>query len=883
MLMRNVPSAFLSARGATPPLARRLRASLGPQALAFMLTLTGVSPAYGQGSPNVVIIYGDDLGYGDVSAYGANRLKTPNIDGLARDGMRFTDAHSTAATCTPSRYSLLTGDYAFRREGARILPGDAALLIDTGRTTLPRMFQQAGFATGVVGKWHLGLGPEGGPDWNGEVKPGPLDVGFDYSFIMAATGDRVPTVFVENRRVVGLDPADPITVSYQKPVGDWPTGRANPELLRVKPSHGHDMTIVNGISRIGYMTGGKAALWKDEDMADVFTRKAVSFIEQHRAKPFFLYFALHDPHVPRVPHPRFVGATPLGPRGDAIAQADWCVGEIIATLDRLKLANDTLVLFTSDNGPVVDDGYQDQAVEKLGDHKPSGPFRGGKYSIFEAGTRVPFIIRWPGRIKPGTSDALISQVDLLASFAALVGKPLAGAATSDSENMLPALLGTSKQGRTLLVEQAGTLALRQGALKYIAPDKGDRINKNTNIELGNAPSPQLYDLAVDPGELRNLAAERPEKVRELAALLDKIQARQQVRRDYSIPIVDISAEQSRQVIVDRESGQYLGHPATALLEDGRTMIVVYPKGHGKGAIVMKRSTDGGRTWSERLPVPDNWATSQETPTIHRVVDADGIRRLILFSGLFPVRMSMSADDGITWTPLEPAGDFGGIVAMASVVELRTGKGHYLAMFHDDGRFFRGEGKRTPEMTLYQIFSRDGGLTWSAPEEVFASADVHLCEPGVVRSPDGRQLAALLRENRRVRNSHVIFSNDEGRTWTAPRELPGALTGDRHTARYAPDGRLFVSFRDTTLESPTRGDWVGWVGRYDDIVNGREGDFRVRLMDNTRAEDCCYPGVERLPDGTLVTTTYGHWTAGEAPYIVSVRFRMDELDAKRREP
>jgi arylsulfatase A-like enzyme len=732
MLMRNVPSAFLSARGATPPLARRLRASLGPQALAFMLTLTGVSPAYGQGSPNVVIIYGDDLGYGDVSAYGANRLKTPNIDGLARDGMRFTDAHSTAATCTPSRYSLLTGDYAFRREGARILPGDAALLIDTGRTTLPRMFQQAGFATGVVGKWHLGLGPEGGPDWNGEVKPGPLDVGFDYSFIMAATGDRVPTVFVENRRVVGLDPADPITVSYQKPVGDWPTGRANPELLRVKPSHGHDMTIVNGISRIGYMTGGKAALWKDEDMADVFTRKAVSFIEQHRAKPFFLYFALHDPHVPRVPHPRFVGATPLGPRGDAIAQADWCVGEIIATLDRLKLANDTLVLFTSDNGPVVDDGYQDQAVEKLGDHKPSGPFRGGKYSIFEAGTRVPFIIRWPGRIKPGTSDALISQVDLLASFAALVGKPLAGAATSDSENMLPALLGTSKQGRTLLVEQAGTLALRQGALKYIAPDKGERINKNTNIELGNAPSPQLYDLAVDPGELRNLAAERPEKVRELAALLDKIQARQQVRRDYSIPIVDISAEQSRQVIVDRESGQYLGHPATALLEDGRTMSAPL------------------RAWCRALA---RRAAARRSPARE------------------PARAKLARD----------------------------------------------------------LLERRG-------EDV----------DGPARAP-----------------------------WSVDgRPAHGALCARRTTV---------VSFRDTTLESPTRGDWVGWVGRYDDIVNGREGDFRVRLMDNTRAEDCCYPGVERLPDGTLVTTTYGHWTAGEAPYIVSVRFRMDELDAKRREP
>jgi len=503
------------------------------------------------GRPNVILIYADDLGYGDVSAYGlarrsspqsraaaaARRLKTPNIDRLAREGVRFTDAHATAATCTPSRYAMLTGEYAWRKAGTGILPGNAAMIIETGRTTLASVFQRAGYATGVVGKWHLGLGPAGGPDWNGDIRPGPTDIGFDSAFIMAATGDRVPTVYVENRRVVGLDPADPISVSYGQPLGDWPTGRGNPDLLKLHPSHGHDQTIVNGISRIGYMTGGKAALWKDEDMADVFTGKATAFIEQHRAKPFFLFFALHDPHVPRVPHPRFVGATSMGPRGDAIAQLDWSVGQVLATLDRLNLAKDTLVLLTSDNGPVIDDGYRDDAVEKLGDHRPAAPFRGGKYSNFEGGTRVPFVVRWPARVKPAVSDALVSQVDLIASFAALVGPPPSGSARGDytrgtadrsepgardSENVLPALLGTSKTARTVLVEQAGSLSLRQGRWKYIAPSQGPRVQQNTNTELGNDPGPQLYDLAADKGERTNLATTRPEKVRELADLLDAI-------------------------------------------------------------------------------------------------------------------------------------------------------------------------------------------------------------------------------------------------------------------------------------------------------------------------------------------------------------------------
>jgi hypothetical protein len=313
------------------------------------------------------------------------------------------------------------------------------------------------------------------------------------------------------------------------------------------------------------------------------------------------------------------------------------------------------------------------------------------------------------------------------------------------------------------------------------------------------------------------------------------------------------------------------------------MLCVYPKGHGKGAIVYKKSTDGGKTWSDRLPTPKSWATSQEVPTIHRVEDAAGTKRLIMWSGLYPARLAVSEDDGKTWGELKPAGDWGGIVVMGFVEKLKT-PGHYLAMFHDDGRYFTAKRmqKKPVTFTLYKTFSPDGGLTWSKPEAVQSSSDVHLCEPGRIRSPDGKQLAVLLRENSRRKNSHVIFSDDEGKTWTEPKELPGALTGDRHTAKYAPDGRLFVSFRDTTLESPTQGDWVAWVGTYNDITSGREGQYRVRLMDNHHKWDCAYPGVEVLPDGTIVTTTYGHWTQGEPPYVVSVRFKLDELDRMAKE-
>ncbi len=501
---------------------KRLSAFAGIQFLAILFLSIQI---FGQTTsrPNIVLIYADDIGYGDLGVYGATAVRTPNVDRLAKEGRLFTSGYASSATCTPSRYSMLTGQYAFRKRGTGVLPGDAAMIIEPGRMTLPSILRSAGYVTGVVGKWHLGLGEAGRKiDWNGEIRPGPLEIGFDYSFIMAATGDRVPTVYVEGHRVVGLDPNDPIQVDYRQPFPGQKTGITHRSELKMNWSHGHNNSIVNGIGRIGFMIGGKSALWVDEDMADVFTRKAVSFIEERKDKPFFLYYATHDIHVPRVPHPRFKGKTSMGARGDAIVQFDWAVGEILDALDRLNLTRNTIVILTSDNGPVIDDGYKDDAVEKLGAHKPSGPFRGGKYSKFEAGTRVPLIVRWPARVRPGRSDAMISQVDLPASFAAFTGQAIDRRQVTDSVDVMPALLGRTGKGRDHIVEHAGTLALRIGKWKYIDPNDGAKMSANTNTELGNDPNPQLYDLSVDPGEKNNLAAKYPARVRTMKQQLDQI-------------------------------------------------------------------------------------------------------------------------------------------------------------------------------------------------------------------------------------------------------------------------------------------------------------------------------------------------------------------------
>lgn len=475
--------------------------------------------------PNIIVILADDIGYGDTGPYGATKVKTPNLDRLAAQGLRFTSAYCSSATCTPTRYSLLTGRYAFRKEGSGILQGDAPLLIEPGQPTIASVLKGGGYATGVVGKWHLGLG-NGNVDWNGFIKPGPAEIGFDYSFLMPGTADRTPCVYTENDRVVGLDPKDPITVQYGKPIPGEPTGAGNPGMLRWHPSHGHDMTIVNGISRIGYMKGGHAARWMDEGIADTITSKATSFIDSHanKEKPFFLYFATSDIHVPRSPNPRFLHKSECGIRCDSTVQFDWCVGQILEAISRNDIAENTMVIFTSDNGAVIDDGYEDGAFEDLNGHMASGPLRGGKYSIYEGGTRIPFIVHWPNRVKPGVSDAIVSQVDLLASFAALTGTSIPAEAGPDSLNHIQTILGESKESRSHVVEHANGLAIRQGKWKYIPG--GGRASGSLNWNGGNRPAnaPQeLYDLEIDIGERNNIAGQYPQVVKRLSAMLEKVE------------------------------------------------------------------------------------------------------------------------------------------------------------------------------------------------------------------------------------------------------------------------------------------------------------------------------------------------------------------------
>ena len=496
-----------------------LKFKLTPIVLFITLGFISCNEKEAPTKPNIIIVYMDDLGYGDVSYNGAKKLKTPNMDAMAMEGMRFNNGYATSATCTPSRYALLTGVYPWREKRARILAGTAPLIIGTEQMTLPRMLKQQGYQTAIIGKWHLGLG-NGNVNWNELVTPGPNQLGFDYSYILAATQDRVPTVYIEDGNVVGLDPNDPIEVNYQKNFEGEPTGLENPELLTMKWHHGHNSSIVNGIPRIGYMKGGEAAKWSDIDMADHFLGGIQKYIKDHTDQPFFLSYPMQQPHVPRTPHPRFEGLSELGPRGDAIVEADWCLGELKKTLEAEGILENTLIIFSSDNGPVLNDGYYDDSDVKNGDHTPWGPFRGGKYSLFEAGTHVPFFTYWKGKIQAGVSDAMVSQLDLLSSLAQLVGSEVR---TDDSLPLLDLLMGRSDQGRDeLVIEATSRTAFKKGDWVMIPPYKGPAVNEKVQIELGNDSDFQLYNLAQDIGQQNNLADSQPEKLQEMLTAFEAI-------------------------------------------------------------------------------------------------------------------------------------------------------------------------------------------------------------------------------------------------------------------------------------------------------------------------------------------------------------------------
>jgi arylsulfatase A-like enzyme len=440
---------------------------------------------------NVIFILSDDPGYGDFSCYGAELFKTPHIDKLAAEGRMFTDAHA-APCCSASRYGLMTGTYHWRHGVPGVLLSDAPLSIPTSTATLASVMQKAGYVTGGVGKWHLGLG-EGKTDYNIDLKPGPLEIGFDYYFGFPATPHHVPCVYFENHRVVGLDKNDPIRVSFEK---------------ADKPGMTHD---VLGRHRTGQMSGGKSALWNDETMTQTLLDKALAFIQQNKDRPFFLYYPSRDVHSPCIPDPRFKGTSHISARADMLLELDWSVGQIMAALDKYGIADDTMVIFTSDNG-----SWLKKEKGRAGIHHPNGVLRGVKFSSYEGGHREPFIVRWPKAVPAGTKcDEPIDLVDMIATFAAMTGQQCPASA-QDSRNAWPVFLGQrlDKPIHDYMVfgENKDHLAIRQGPWKLFPKQTGGK-------------EAQLYNLAEDISESKNLAHEHPEKVRELEALLESVRSR----------------------------------------------------------------------------------------------------------------------------------------------------------------------------------------------------------------------------------------------------------------------------------------------------------------------------------------------------------------------
>jgi arylsulfatase A len=483
--------------------------------LATALLFTACTKEKVKDSPNIVFILADDMGYGDISSYGATKIQTPNIDRLAKEGILFTDGHCGASTCTPTRYGLLTGRNNWRTWlKYSALSTSAPMLIEEGRMTLASMLQEEGYTTSIVGKWHLGFGREegfeenrgdtppnywetrgSGPDWNGELKPGPMECGFDYSYVIPIANSFPPYVIVEGHYIAGLQKANPIT----------------------------NMVSKNN----GLMEGGDEARWKDEELVDILTNKVVSQLEDFAKEdqPFFLYYSPHQPHIPHRPNERFKGSSQVGNYGDVIQELDWSVGEILNTLDNLGLTENTLVIFSSDNGA---GHYGDP---RMG-HYPCGPLRGGKGDVTEGGHRIPLLARWPGKIEPNTrSQELVSLTDMMATFAAVIDKELPPNTGEDSYNVLPALLGKKlpDPDRPVVFSSGGTgaLSIRVGKWKFI-DGQGDCGYKefgsgkpHPEPKPGDPPG-QLYNLDEDMGETNNLYNKHPELVKMMKQKLEEI-------------------------------------------------------------------------------------------------------------------------------------------------------------------------------------------------------------------------------------------------------------------------------------------------------------------------------------------------------------------------
>jgi arylsulfatase A len=495
----------------------RVAVSIFPTVLVLAWLGTAVrAPAADDGRvrPNIVFILADDLGYGDLGCYGA-KVKTPHLDRLASEGRVFADAHSSAAVCTATRYAIMTGREWFRR-GKK---WNYELTVPVGCISLPSLLKSSGYATGLIGKWHLGYG-EDAPDWNGELKPGPLECGFDCFFGTAMTHNEPPQVLVEGHRVVNLSPDDPITI--------------------VPPPPG---------VMFGVMQGGKSARVVHHELGALHTEKAVKFIEERKGGPFFLYYGMINVHGPLAPGKRFQGTSPFGPYGDYVQELDWSVGEVLATLDRLELADDTLVIFTSDNGGVL----HPKVVEA--GHRANADLLGQKTDVWEGGHRVPFMVRWPGHVPPGTrTGELICLADMLATLAAVLGRELGPDDAPDSFNVLPAILdepGHKPVRRLLTSTGIFGMAVREGKWKLIPghgsagfstvpnhawtpPWKAGRTTSDYTSDgqlKPDAPPGQLYDLEQDPGETTNLYRQHPAVVERLTKVLEQLRKENRGQRE----------------------------------------------------------------------------------------------------------------------------------------------------------------------------------------------------------------------------------------------------------------------------------------------------------------------------------------------------------------